>query len=79
VLGYYAKLAEMTGGTLKAEPESVQDDGTDKVVAVHRLSAQRDGTSYDEVEKLHFTLSDGKISRIDDEHPDLAKFEAFFS
>ena len=79
VLGYYAKLAEMTGGTLKANLESVKDDGPDKVLAVHHLTAQRDGKSYDEVEKLHFTLSGGKISRLDEEHPDLAEFEAFFS
>jgi ketosteroid isomerase-like protein len=79
VLGYYAKLAEMTGGTLRADLQSVKDDGPDKVLAVHRLSAQRNGKSYDEVEKLHFTLSNGKISRLDEEHPDLAKFEAFFT
>ena len=78
VLGYYAKLAEMTGGTLSADLQSVKDDGPDKVLAVHHLSAQRDGKSYDEVEKLHFTLSGGKISRLDEEHPDLAKFDSFF-
>ena len=78
VLGYYGKLAEMTGGTLSADLQSVKDDGPDKVLAVHRLSAKRDGKSYDEVEKLHFTLSGGKISRLDEEHPDLAKFDAFF-
>ena len=78
VLGYYAKLFELTGGTLKAELESVKDDGPDKVLAVHHLTAQRDGKSYDEVEQLHFTLSGGKITRLDEEHPDLAKFDAFF-
>jgi ketosteroid isomerase-like protein len=79
VLGYYAKLAELTNGTLKADLQSVTDEGADKVLAVHRLSAQRDGQSYDETEKLHFTLSGGKISRLDEEHPDLAKFDAFFA
>jgi uncharacterized protein len=78
VLGYYAKLFELTGGTLKADLQSVKDDGPDKVLAVHRLTAQRDGKSYDETEKLHFTVSNGKISRLDEEHPDLAKFDAFF-
>jgi ketosteroid isomerase-like protein len=79
VLGYYAKLAELTNGTLKADLQSVTDEGADKVLAVHRLSAQCDGKSYDETEKLHFTLSGGKISRLDEEHPDLAKFDAFFA
>jgi len=78
VLGYYAKLGEMTGGTLSADLQSVKDDGPDKVLAVHRLTAHRNGKSYDEVEKLHFTLSGGKISRLDEEHPDLAEFDAFF-
>jgi ketosteroid isomerase-like protein len=79
VLGYYARLFELTGGTLKADLQSVTDDGADKVLAVHRLNAQRGGKSYDETEKLHFTLSGAKISRLDEEHPDLAKFDAFFS
>jgi ketosteroid isomerase-like protein len=79
VLRYYGKLAEMTGGTLKADLESVKDEGPDKVLAVHRLTAQRDGKSYDEEEKLHFTLTGGKISRLDEEHPDLAAFDSFFS
>jgi uncharacterized protein len=79
VLGYYARLFELTGGTLKADLQSVTDDGADKVVAVHRLTARRGGKSYDETEKLHFTLSGGKISQLDEEHPDLAKFDAFFS
>jgi len=78
VLGYYAKLFELTGGTLSADLQSVKDDGPDKVLAVHRLTAQRDGKSYDEVENLHFTLSGGRISRLDEEHPELAKFDAFF-
>jgi ketosteroid isomerase-like protein len=64
---------------LKADLESVKDEGPDKVLAVHRLTAQRDGKSYDEEEKLHFTLTGGKISRLDEDHPDLAKFDAFFS
>jgi uncharacterized protein len=79
VLGYYAKLFELTGGTLKADLQSVTDDGPDKVLAVHKLTAQRGGKSYDETEKLHFTLSGGKVARLDEEHPDLAKFEDFFS
>jgi ketosteroid isomerase-like protein len=78
VLGYYAELFEMTGGTLKADLQSVKDDGPGKVVAAHRLTAQRGGKSYDEVENLHFTLSGGKISRLDEEHPSLAEFDTFF-
>jgi ketosteroid isomerase-like protein len=79
VLGYYGHLFELTGGTLKAQLESTTAVGDDKVDAVHRLSAQRDGKSYDEEETLHFTLTGGKISRLDEEHPDLPKFDAFFA
>jgi ketosteroid isomerase-like protein len=79
VLGYYATLFEMTNGTLKADLQSAKDEGTDKVVAVHHLTAQRDGKSYDQNETLTFTLSGGKISRLDESHPDQAAFDAFFS
>jgi uncharacterized protein len=79
VLGYYGQLFELTGGTLTAELQSATAEGDDKVVAVHHLRAQRGGKSYDETENLHFTFAGGKISRLDEEHPDLAKFDAFFS
>jgi uncharacterized protein len=79
VLGYYGRLFELSGGTLKAQLESTTAKGDDKVDAVHRLSAQRDGKSYDEEETLHFTFTGGKISRLDEEHPDLAKFDAFWA
>jgi uncharacterized protein len=79
VLGYYGTLFELTGGTLKADLQSVTAEGADKVVAVHHLTAQRDGKSYDQNETLTFTLSGGKISRLDESHPDQAAFDAFFS
>ena len=79
VLGYYARIFELTGGTFKADLKSATAEGSDKVVAVHHIDAQRDGKSYDEDEKLHFTFTGGKISRLDEEHPDLAKFDDFWS
>jgi uncharacterized protein len=79
VLGYYGKLFELTGGTLKAELQSATAQGADKVVAVHHLTAQRGGKSYDQDETLNFTLTGGKISRLDEEHPDQAAFDDFFS
>lgn len=79
VLGYYGQLFELTGGTLKADLQSAKDEGADKVVAVHHLTAQRSGKSYDQNETLTFTLSGGKISRLDESHPDQAAFDSFFS
>jgi uncharacterized protein len=79
VLGYYATLFELTGGTLKAELQSATAEGADKVVAVHKLSAQRGGKSYDRDETLTFTLTGGKISRLDERHSDQAAFDDFFS
>jgi ketosteroid isomerase-like protein len=79
VLGYYGQLFELTGGTLKADLQSAKDEGADKVVAVHHLTAQRGGKSYDQNETLTFTLTGGKISRLDESHPDQAAFDDFFS
>jgi ketosteroid isomerase-like protein len=79
VLGYYARIFELTGGTFKADLKSATAEGSDKVVAVHHIDAQRDGKSYDEDDKLHFTFTGGKISRLDEEHPDPAKFDDFWS
>jgi uncharacterized protein len=79
VLGYYATLFELTGGTLEAELQSATAEGPDQVVAVHRLRAQRGGKSYDRDETLTFTFAGGKISRLDEDHGDQAAFDDFFS
>ena len=79
VLGYYGTLFELTGGTLKADLQSVTAEGADKVVAVHHLTAQRNGKSYDQNETLTFTLTGGKISRLDESHPDQAVFDSVFA
>ena len=79
MLAYYGTLFELTGGTLKADLQSVREEGAGKVLAVHHLTAQRDGKSYDQNETLTFTLTGGKISRLDESHPDQAAFDSFFS
>jgi ketosteroid isomerase-like protein len=79
VLGFYATLFELTGGTLKAEVQSTSADGPDKVVAVHKLNAQRGDKNYDRDETLVFTLVGGKISRLDEQHGDQGAFDDFFS
>lgn len=79
VLGYYGTLFELTGGTLKADLQSVKAEGDDKVVTVHHLTAQREGKSYDQQETLNFTFAGGKIARLDEAHQDQAAFDAFFS
>jgi uncharacterized protein len=78
VLGYYGTLFELTGGTLNVDLQSVTAEGADKVVAVHKLSAQRGDKSYNRDETLNFTFAGGKISRLDEEHADQAAFDDFF-
>jgi len=78
VLGYYGKLFELTGGNFKADLQSATDEGTDKVVAVHQITGQRGGKTYDHVETLNFTFTGGKISRLDEVHADQAEFDDFW-
>jgi uncharacterized protein len=79
VLGYYGKLFELTGGNFKADLQSAKAEGSDKVVAVHHITGQRGGKSYDHEETLDFTFTGGKISRLDEVHADQAKFDDFWS
>ena len=79
ILGYYGKLFEQSEGTFSAEPKSVTAEGDDKVVAVHRDKAQRGDKTLDQDETLTFTLSGGKITRLEEEHSDQAAYDAFWS
>jgi ketosteroid isomerase-like protein len=79
ILAYYGKLFEVSGGTFKAELQSVKVEGDDTVLATHRNSGQRDGKTLDQDETLTFTIADGKIARIEESHSDPAAYDAFWS
>lgn len=78
VFGYYGRLGELTDGTFRVALESVQAEGDDKVVSRHRNIGQRGGKSLDVGETLTFTVSDGKISSLDEKPDDQAAMDDFF-
>ena len=77
VLGLYAKLFEVSGGTFAVTLESVRTEG-DKVVAVHRAKAEREGKSLDTEETIEFTFSGDKVSRLDVTSADQDAEDAFW-
>jgi ketosteroid isomerase-like protein len=79
VLAYYQKLFELTGGTFKADLQSVKAEGGDKAVAAHHITARRDGKTYDRDETLTFTFAGGKVTRLVENHSDQAAYDAFWS
>jgi len=79
ILGYYGKLFELSDGTFSAELESVKVEGDDTVVATHRDRGQRGDKTLDQDENLTFTIANGKIVRLVEEHSDQATYDAFWS
>ena len=79
VFAYYGKLFELSGGTFKAELQSVTSKGDDTVVATHRDKGQRGAKTLDQDETLTFTLSGGKVTRLVEAHSDQAAYDSFWS
>jgi ketosteroid isomerase-like protein len=79
ILGYYGKLFELSDGTFRAELESVKVEGDDTVVATHRDRGRRGDKTLDQDENLTFTIADGKIARLVEDHSDQATYDAFWS
>ncbi len=79
ILGYYAKLFELSDGTFTAELKSARAEGDDTVVATHRDTAQRGDKTLDQDETLTFTISGGKITRLVEKHSEPAAYDAFWS
>ena len=79
ILGYLGKFVELSDGTFTAELQSVRVEGDDTVVATHRDKAQRGGKTLDHDETLTITMSDGKLSRVVEHHPDEATYIDFWS
>jgi uncharacterized protein len=78
VLGYYAQLFELSGGTLSVQLESTKVEG-DTVVSTHHATAHREGRSWDTKENITFSFSGDRIARLDEAPTDLAGFDAFWA
>jgi ketosteroid isomerase-like protein len=78
VFAMYNQLFELTGGNLSVELESVEAQGDDRVVAVHRLRGEREGKTLDVRETIEFTISGDTISRLDETTEDEAAEDAFW-
>ena len=79
ILGYYGTLFELSNGTFAAELQSVRSEGDDTVVATHRDKGQRGGKTLDQDEDLTFTISNGKYTRLVENHSDQAAYDSFWS
>jgi uncharacterized protein len=78
VLGYYAKMFDLTGGNMSTDMKSATAQGDDHVIAVHRFKGGRDDKTVDLDETLDFTIKDGKIVRIDESNDDQALLDDFW-
>jgi uncharacterized protein len=79
VLAMYGRLAEMAAGTLRVELEDVLSDGGNRVIAVHRASAERNGQPWSAREALLFTIVDGKVTEMQDFFIDIEATDSFWS
>ena len=79
VLAMYGQLFERSGGTLRVELEDLMSDGGDRVVAVHRATAERNGETYDSREALLFTIVDGRVTEMQDFFTDIEASDSFWS
>ncbi len=79
VLGYYGKLAEMTGGTFRADLVDVHGDGSGHVCAVHQTTAERNGAKRVTRGSIVFTCIGDKVTDLLELHADLPGDDAFFA
>ena len=79
VLGYYGKLAEITGGTFRAHLVEVHGDGHGHVNAVHVTSGTRNGVTRVSRGSILFTFLGDKATDLLELHADLAGDDAFLS
>jgi ketosteroid isomerase-like protein len=79
VLALYGDLATRSNGTIKVELREVMSNGADQVLAVHRVTAEREGRTLDMQEALLFTMRDGKVVEMQDFQPDIEAQDAFWA
>ena len=79
VLAYYGQLAELTGGTFRADLLDVHGDGHGHVIATHQITATRNGTTRVSRGSILFTFVGEKATDLLQLHGDLAGDDAFLA
>ena len=79
ILTHYGRLAELTDGTLRVHLENLFTDGDGSVVAVHHVSANRGGQSFDALESIVFEIVNDKAVSLTQCEDDLDKFNQFWA
>lgn len=78
ILDYYGQLAAVTDGTFRADLVDVHGDGGTHVLAVHQVSAVRDGTKRVSRGSILFTFVGDKATDLLELRGDLPGDDAFF-
>lgn len=78
VLSYYGKLAELTGGTFRADLLETHGDRQGHVVALHQITATRNGQTRVARGSILFTFLGDKATDLLELHGDLPGDDAFF-
>jgi hypothetical protein len=78
-LAYFGQLAQETGGTFRAELERLLADDDDRVVGIHRSTADRNGKHLDVGDCIEFQLKDGRITDGREHFHDLYAWDEFWS
>jgi ketosteroid isomerase-like protein/uncharacterized cupin superfamily protein len=79
VLGYYAKLGELTGGNFTADLIDVYGDGQGHVTAVQQLTASRNGVTMITRGSILFTFLGDRATDLLELHADLPADDAFWA
>jgi uncharacterized protein len=79
ILAYFGQLGQETGGTFRAELEDLLADGDDRVVGIHRSTAERDGKQLSVGDCIVFQLKDGRITDGREHFHDLYAWDEFWS
>ncbi|MDX2596038.1 MULTISPECIES: nuclear transport factor 2 family protein [Streptomyces] len=79
VIGMYERLFQETGGSFRADLRGVFVDGRGHAVALHHITAEREGRRHHEDGCLVLRIVGDKITDIDECVPDLGKFDDFWA
>jgi ketosteroid isomerase-like protein len=80
ITAYLAESAQLTGGTLRAVPQSFMADGQGRVSVLVRMSGTRpDGRSFENPQIVLFTIEGDQVRAVDQFVGDQAAVAAFWA
>jgi ketosteroid isomerase-like protein len=78
IVDFFRRLHDLSGGTVRVEPIEMLA-GPERVMVIHRVTAERDGDQLDTIDAVDFEIHHDRITEVTVFQSDTPRFDEFWA